>query len=156
MRAIKSLIVLILSLGLVASAYGDVQAKKTDKKKQVKQEQKVKKDGQKSGIKKVFSNPFKHHPKSQEADCRKYPNAPGCPNAKQAKQMAKQVDPSKLKTVKQSKSVHKQAFKPAQKSAKKNTKNNAKNNAKNGKAPVKKAQKNAKSKAQAKSQHAQG
>ena len=148
MRAMKSLTVLILSLGLVALAYGDVQAKKTDNKKQVKQEQKVKKDRQKSGIKKVFKNPFKRQPKSQEADCRKYPGAAGCPDAKQAKQMAKQVNAPESKTVKKSKPVQKQSFKPGQKSAKKN--------AKAGKTPVKKAHKNAKSKAQAKNQHAQG
>ena len=138
MRAIKTLIVLVLSLGLVASAYGDVQAKKTDKKKPVKQEQKIKKDTKKkSGIKKVFSNPFKHQPKSQEADCRKYPHAAGCPNAKQAKQMAKQVNPSQPKNVKHSK--------PGQKSAKKNGK---------GKATANKAKKDAKSKTQQKNQHA--
>jgi hypothetical protein len=137
MRALKALAVLVVSLGLVISAYGDTQAKKTkdDKQaqKQVKQDQKelkqqAKKDDKehKSGIKKVFRNPFKRQPRSQEVDCRKFPNAAGCPDAKQAKQMEKQVSPSEHKVAKQGKPVPKQAFRATQKPAKKNVKKQAK------------------------------
>src|SRR5215510_2354940 len=146
MRALKMLAVLILSLGLVTSVYGDTQAKKAKDQKQVKQEKKQAKQDDKehkSGIKKVFRNPFKRQPKSQEADCRKFPNAAGCPDAKQAKQIEKQVTPSKPKVAKQGKSLHKQAFRPTQKPAKKNAKK-----------PVKKGQ-TAKKKVQANKQIAQ-
>jgi hypothetical protein len=154
MRALKTLAMLIVSLGLVISAYGDTQAKKSkdDKQtqKQVKQANQDDKE-HKSGIKKVFRNPFKRQPKSQEADCRKFPNAAGCPDAKQAKQLEKQVTPSEQKVAKHSKPVPKQAFKPTQKS----TKKPAKKNVKTGKSPVKKAHKTAKPKLQAKNQIAQ-
>src|SRR5262249_4433510 len=125
MRALKALAVLIVSLGLVTSVYGDTQAKKTKDQKQVKQVHKQSKQDDKehkSGIKKVFRNPFKRQPKSQEADCRKFPNAAGCPDAKQAKQMEKQVAPSQPKVAKQGKPVHKQAFRPTQKPAKNHAK----------------------------------
>jgi len=148
MKLLKTLAVVIVSLGLVISVYGDTQAKQ----KQTKQlKQQAKQDEHKSGIKKVFRNPFKRQPKSQEADCRKFPNAAGCPDAKQAKQMEKQVTPSEQKVAKHSKPVPKQAFKPTQKSAKKPVKKNVKA----GKSPVKKAHKTAKPKMQAKNQIAQ-
>ena len=150
MRALKTLAMLIVSLGLVISAYGDTQTKKSkdDKQtqKQVKQtKQQAKQDDKehKSGIKKVFRNPFKRQPKSQEADCRKFPNAAGCPDAKQARQLEKQVTPSQPKVAKQGKPVQKQAFRPTQKPAKKNAKE-----------PMKKSQ-TAKKKAQANKQIAQ-
>ena len=125
MRVFKALAVLVVSLGLVISAYGDTPAKKTTGKKDAKQAQKqVKQDDKehKSGLKKVFRNPFKRQPKSQEADCRKFPNAAGCPDAKQAKQLGKQVEPSKPAVAKHGKPVQKQAFRPTQKAAKKNAK----------------------------------
>ena len=160
MKALKSLIVLVVSLGLAVSAFGDTQSKsasKTDKsaqkqQKQLKQDAKQADKTQKSGLKKVFRNPFKRQPKSQEADCRKYPNAAGCPNAKQDKQMAKQVSAPEPKTVKQStsvkhpKPVQKQAFKPAKKNAK------AGKATGKSKAPVKKAHTVVKPKVQAKNQ----
>ena len=143
MRVFKALLVLLVSLGLVISVYGDTQTKKTkDPQKQVKQDKKQAKkdDKEHKGIKKVFRNPFKRQPKSQEADCRKFPNAAGCPDAKQAKQLEKQVAPSERKVAKHSKPVQKQAFKPTQKAAKKNVKK-----------PTKKGQR-AKGKVQAKNQ----
>jgi len=143
MRALKALAALIVSIGLVTLAQGDTQAKKTKDQKHVNQQAKQDDKEHKSGIKKVFRNPFKRQPKSQEADCRKYPNAPGCPDVKQAKQMEKQVAPSQPKVAKQRKPVQKQAFRPSSKSAKKHAKK-----------PVKKGQ-TAKGKVQAKNQIAQ-
>jgi hypothetical protein len=165
MRGLKALAVAIVSLALVISAHGDVQAKKTGSKddkqaqKQSKQDQKqIKQDDKehKSGFKKVLRNPFKRQPKSQEADCRKFPNAPGCPDIKQAKQMEKQVSPSpqspsQQKVAKKGKPVPKQAFRPTPKSAKKPIKKNAKSS----KASVNKAHKTANPKMQAKDQIAQ-
>jgi hypothetical protein len=141
MRALKTLAMLIVSLGLVISAYGDTQAKKSkDDKQTQKQVKQAKQDDKehKSGMKKVFRNPFKRQPKSQEADCRKFPNAAGCPDAKQAKQLEKQVTPSQPKVAKKGKPVQKQAFRPKQKPAKKN----AKKPTKKGQTAKKKVQSN--------------
>ena len=133
MKAIKILSVLVLSLVLAISAYGDAQGQNTDSKPAHKQQKKAVKQNdrsEKKGFKSHFKNPFKAHPKAQEADCRKYPKAAGCPGGKPAKTMEKQVSRPQPKTSKQGKPVQKQAFRPAQKAAKKNVKT--------GKAPVKK------------------
>ncbi len=179
MKALKSLIVMVLSLGLAVATYGDVQKDKADsksdkpaqkqqnkdakkdtkkdtKKKDTKKEDKAEKKGFKSHLK----NPFMRKPKAQEADCRKSPNAPGCPDAKQAKQMAKQVSGPEPKTAKQANTAQTQMSKPESKTAKHDTvkkqasapaKQSGKKTTQAGKTPAKKVHKDSKDQAPAKS-----